>query len=458
MKIREREKYLKTCENFPVRSLMSGSNDGIEQAVVIPALAERDSLFRTLAGIAGNPSSELGRTLVICVVNNHRPPLAPSLSIDVEIRNNQETLSVLKALVFGHPPDPDLPGGIRQELQRISGSPLRLAVIDASSPGLEIPERDGGVGAARKIGMDAALRIVDARAAGGGVICCLDADTLVEENYLASVRTYFGRTGDPAAVSAYAHQKPDDPELLAAICCYEIFLRAYVIGLSYAGSPYAFHSIGSTMACTSEGYAAVRGMNRRPAAEDFHFLNKLAKIGKVGLISGTTVFPSPRPSNRVPFGTGQRINRFLTGGTEEYRVYDPRIFDILKKWLASMEAAPDRDPETILAGARRIHPELEAYLRVSRFAADWHVIGKNSGDPGQLRRQFQVWFDGLKTLRLVHHLSRSGYPLVPMFDGSTGDVPLAGRPLCPVRSPGGTPGPEEQFRILTLLRAEFPYS
>lgn len=451
----EREKYLRTCRNFQSRPLVSDSGDGVEQAVVIPALAERDSLFHTLAAVARNPASELRRTLVICVVNNHPPPLAE----DTEVRNNQETLSILDALVFRRPPKPDLPGGISEAFQQINGGSLRLAYIDASSPGLEIPERDGGVGAARKIGMDAAFQIIDAPAANSGAICCLDADTLVDEKYLASVRMHFNRTGDPAAVSAYAHQKPDDPMLLAAISCYEIFLRAYVIGLAHAGSPYAFHAIGSTMACTSGGYAAVRGMNRRQAAEDFHFLNKLAKIGNVGVISETTVFPSPRPSHRVPFGTGQRMIRFLTGGTDEYRLYDPGIFDVLKKWLASMEAAPERDPEAILAGAGCIHPELEAYLRACRFAADWLVIRKNSGDPSQLRRQFHVWFDGLKTLRLVHHLSRAAYPLVPMFGGPTaGDLPLAGRPVHRKQSPGCIPEPEEQFRILTALRADFPCS
>jgi hypothetical protein len=148
----------------------------------------------------------------------------------------------------------------------------------------------------------------------------------------------------------------------------------------------------------------------------------------------------------------------LTGQTDEYRLYDPRIFDILGKWLASVEAAPDRNPESILADAGRIHQQLETYLRTSRFAENWLVIRKNSGDPGQLRRQFHVWFDGLKTLRLVHHLSRSAYPLVPMFNGPTGDIPLAGRPLCRVDSPGVIPEPEEQFQILTSLRADFPYS
>ncbi len=454
MKIREREKYLRSCRAFQARPLVAASVEGVEQAVVIPALAEGDSLFSTLACIARNPSSDLRRTLVICVVNNHRPPMAG----DAAVLSNRATLSLLRALVFRLSAYPDLPEAIQKDIQQISRSGLRLAFIDASSAGVEIPDRDGGVGTARKIGMDAALQIIDARAANGGLICCLDADTLVEKNYLSSVRTYFSRSGDPAAVTGYAHQKPDDPALLAAICCYEIFLRSYVIGLSFAGSPYAFHSIGSTMSCTSEGYVAVRGMNRRQAAEDFHYLNKLAKIGRIGVISETTVFPSARPSKRVPFGTGQRMIRFLTGGTDEYRLYDPRIFEILGKWLASMETAPDRDPEAILVESCRNHAHLETYLRMNRFAADWLVIRQNSRDPGQLRRQFHVWFDGLKTLRLVHHLSRSAFPLVPMFDGPTGDIPLPGRPHCRAGSPGGVPDPEEQFRILTSLRADFPYS
>ncbi|MDP1989387.1 MAG: glycosyltransferase family A protein, partial [Syntrophales bacterium] len=209
MNVQRREKYLQNYGIFPQRPLVAGSVEGIEQAVVIPALAERDSLFRTLAGIARNPSGDLQRTLVICVVNNHRPPLTS----DREIADNQKTLLILQSLVFRRPASQDLPDGTREDLRHIAGSDLRLAFIDASSPGLEIPDRDGGVGTARKIGMDAALRIVDARAAGGGVICCLDADTLVEENYLSAFQSYFTRTGDPAVVSAYAHQTPDDPKL-----------------------------------------------------------------------------------------------------------------------------------------------------------------------------------------------------------------------------------------------------
>jgi hypothetical protein len=279
------------------------------------------------------------------------------------------------------------------------------------------------------------------------------------ENYLAAVYTHFSTTDDPAAVTAYAHRKPADPRLLASISCYEIFLRAYVIGLSFAGSPYAFHAIGSTMCCTAEAYSAVRGMNRRTAAEDFHFLDKLAKLRRVGHIGTTTVFPSSRTSHRVPFGTGQRMLRFMDRAADEYRIHDPRVIAILQEWLAGMEAEPDRNPETILTAARKIHPALREYLDLSRFALDWPVIRRNCPDSVHLRRQFHVWFDGLKTLRLVHHLSRSAFPTLPLFEGLKGLLDRMGEkiPSMAVTSPG-VPGIDAQLRILEELRSLFPRS
>jgi hypothetical protein len=452
--IRGSDSYLKTCGTSLMRPLATSSIEGIEQAVVIPALSETDSLFQTLASLAANPQSDLEKTIVICVVNNHRPPIAG----DEDIKDNQKALSILQSMVSGRSAPLNLATGMLANLDQIARSRLRLGVIDASSPGVEIPDRDGGVGTARKIGMDEALRVIRSNAAHGGLIGSLDADTLVDENYLPAVEGCFKRKEDPAAVTAYAHQKPDDLVLLAGICCYEIFLRAYVIGLSYAGSPYAFHSIGSTMVCTVQGYRDVRGMNRREAAEDFHFLNKIAKIGDIGVISETTVFPSFRPSPRVPFGTGQRMIRFLNGKEDEYRIYDPRIFRILREWIDTMRENPDRNPETILVEARRIHESLWEYLRLSRFEEDWATIRKNARSIGHLQRQFRTWFDGLKTLRLVHHLSRTSFPLAPMFDALLELTSLAGSPLSTIEALGDTSAPEAQFRILEALRSQFSQS
>lgn len=419
MKNSGKEKYLRAYGVRPVRPCLSRSLEGVELAVVIPALAEKTSLFATLASLAINPPADLRRTLVICVVNNHPYPIASQEEID----DNRQTLQMLRSLVFEDLSFPEVSRKIHDNLKIIADSSLRIAFIDASSAGNEIPEWDGGVGTARKIGMDAALALLVDKGTAG-LIGCLDADTLVQNNYLSSLNRHFANTDDPAAVVNYSHQIPENKAMAAAICCYEIYLRYYVLGLAYAGSPYAFHSIGSTMACTVDGYCAVRGMNRRPAAEDFHFLNKLAKVGRVGVITGTTVFPSARSSTRVPFGTGCRVIRHMSGELDEYRLYDSAIFLILKKWIELMSDDPLRRPEAILAEARHIHSGLEEYLISIRFAAAWRSIQNNSQDPAQLRRQFHVWFDGLKTLRLVHHLSRTVFPLLPMFVALRGFLPL----------------------------------
>ncbi|MHB8769727.1 MAG: glycosyltransferase [Syntrophales bacterium] len=454
MRTRRVEQYLARYGVQQVRPLVAGSLEGIEQAVVIPALAERSSLFRTLASLAGNPADDLRRTLVVCVVNNHRHPLTG----EEEIGDNRDTLAVLADIVSGSSSSSSRWADIGTELRKILRSELRTAFIDASSPGREIPDRDGGVGTARKIGMDAALGIIGRGGDPAAAVCCLDSDTLVDENYLPAVRAHFAATGNPAAVVAYAHQIPADAGLRAAICCYELFLRSYVIGLSFAGSPYAFHAIGSTMACSAEGYVGVRGMNRRGAAEDFHFLNKIAKTGTIGQITATTVTPSARTSHRVPFGTGQRMRRFIAGGSDEYRIYAPPIFIILREWIAAFAAAPDRDGEAILAEAGAVHGRLAEYLRLCRFSDDWRHIRDNCRDPRQLRRQFHLWFDGLRTLRLVHHLGRHEFPPVPMFAGLAQLFSLFGLPFPEVRNADDIPHPDDQYGILSLVRSAFPRS
>jgi hypothetical protein len=98
-------------------------------------------------------------------------------------------------------------------------------------------------------------------------------------------------------------------------------------------------------------------MNKRAAGEDFYFLNKLAKVGRIDYIRETCVHPSARVSTRVPFGTGKRIERFLAGdAAKEYYLYDPQIFSILSGWLSLVHRMIDRDVDDILMEAKRIHP------------------------------------------------------------------------------------------------------
>src|SRR5690606_34259480 len=101
-------------------------------------------------------------------------------------------------------------------------------------------------------------------------------------------------------------------------------------GLAWCGSPYAFHTIGSTMACTARAYAPVAGMPKRTAGEDFYFLDKLAKAGPIEPMNGTVVQCSPRASHRVPFGTGRRMSQLLSIPDDSICGYHPASYRALR--------------------------------------------------------------------------------------------------------------------------------
>jgi len=385
--------------------------EGICQVVVIPALAESGSLFHTLASLAANPPEERNRTAILVVVNNRgKETVRPE-----EWEDNQRTLRVLRTLSAGQAPPHGLLDGPSEAAAKGLPGLLNLAVVDAASPGLELPEKTGGVGLARKIGLDRALDILSPRQGEQALLFCLDADTLVERNYLSSVHDFFTKRGPGAGVVRFRHRRTGDEGERRAIVCYEIFLRYYVLGLKHARSPYAFHTIGSTMVCTPETYAAVRGMNRRKGGEDFYFLNKLAKVTAVGDIRTTTVHPAARPSGRVPFGTGRRVVRFLEDGQNEYVLYDPRIFFLLRSWLRAVGENPGENETSLLARAGDIHPGLERFLRERDFPTAWAKIGENAKSGRQRLSQFHGWFDGFETFKLIRFLSREAFPPLPMF-------------------------------------------
>ena len=441
------ETYLNVFAIDQARPLECASLAGIDQVIVIPALAERDYLFHTLASLSGNPQEDINRSLVICVVNNRRNPLTDAISIE----DNQETLHLLRMLIKGSLPDARFMGGINGKDLRIAlDSGLRIACIDASSRGCELPDRAGGVGMARKIGMDAAVRLLSRETVGLKLILCLDADTEVDPNYLPAVRAFFEDQRAKAAVVLFTHRMPSDPNDCAAICCYEIFLRYYVLGLHYARSPYAFHAVGSTIVCTIDGYVSVRGMTIRDAAEDFYFLNKLAKIDAIRDIITTRVYPSARLSSRVPFGTGRRIIRYLGGQRDEYLLYAPEIFHLLFLWLNDVNENSDCDGYEIESRARDIHPLITSFLRRVHFAETWQRVRKNCRSSDQLKRQFMTWFDAFKTLKFINHLTKEGITPVDMFAASKRLLFMMGRE-CPLEIKSGIVPPIADQRFLIDL-------
>jgi hypothetical protein len=150
-------------------------------------------------------------------------------------------------------------------------------------------------------------------------------------------------------------------------------------------------------------------MNCRKAAEDFYFLQKLAKIDGVGSLTGTTVFPESRVSSRVPFGTGRSMARMLDGDTRAVLFYPAAAFRMLAEWLRTADQQLSGDAGQLLMNAEKISPVLSDYLEKSDWLTVWPRLQSTHQDPGRRKRAFHSWFDGFRTMRLVHLFCDAGF-------------------------------------------------
>jgi hypothetical protein len=200
--------------------------------------------------------------------------------------------------------------------------------------------------------------------------------------------------------------------LEAAIGRYEHYLFGYALGLSLAGSPYAYPTVGSAVACRATAYIRAGGMNRRLAGEDFYFLQQLAKTGGVAWVEGTLVQPSARLSRRVPFGTGPSLASQLEKGPQSVRSPPAGAFRVLADWLKrAVEAGPGTAGLDLLAEAGAIDPDLGQFLTAQGFPAVWDRLRRNHPTPASLHQAFHCWFDALKTRQLLHRLTTGRFPL-----------------------------------------------
>lgn len=391
------QNYLKKF-GFEKWQLILSEEKLYENIFVIPAIDEFENLKKLFKTILENDKEYFNSTLFVIVINNLKSSQQKILN------ENLKTISYFKSIIH------------KKELDKFSekiiSSKLNIGIVDASSEGFEMPEKDGGVGFARKIGMDLALKVFDYNSAKKKMIFCLDADCLVAENYLASLIEEVNKKNISAGYVEYEHQLPEDDEEKKAILLYEIFLRYYVVGLKYANSPFAFDTIGSTMFCDYEHYIKIGGMNKKKAAEDFYFLEKLAKITQIKKINKTKIYPSSRKSWRVPFGTGQRVNRYFQKTHNENLVYNPESFEVLKKWIELFFNDEILTSDEYLNKANQIHSSLKNFLIEQSFQTAWEKILNETEKKEQIQKQKLFWFDGFRTLKLIHYLRDNLFPMI----------------------------------------------
>lgn len=426
------QKYLRQYAEPEAKSLLDSApsaqlsqlNTGTKHyCLVIPAYKESPEFVLRLLQ---HPDAE--KLCIIIVVNQ------PQSTPYERHKANQELWTALLGLGAPVKISPTI-----YKVPTLSGATLYC--VDRFTQAHTIP-KEAGVGLARKLGADIATALFERKVFHHPVIFSTDADVHLPDNYFSAQKaSYLSRSAGVCSGWVYDYRHVADPvnptsvsaerkDVTRATEAYEQAIKYYRDGLVWAGSPYGFHTLGSTLATSILAYCQVRGFPKRPAGEDFYLLNKLAKVGEIENLTHCELLIEARTSNRVPFGTGPATLKILEQWqqNETYCYYHPSCFILLKSLLELVDTLaqfqPQGEPYSKLSdfiqtqGKTKFEPDqvhlLVSTLKALRFEKVLSHTRKQGCSPQQFTKQFHDWFDGFITLKFIRHLSKTIYPDQPL--------------------------------------------
>lgn len=354
--------------------------------------------------------SAKGSVLIVCVVNG---------SVEASAATHEYNAELIRALLKSSTRQRSIAQGAGFLLRASNGQGVDVVLVDRASVGRRLPSKQG-VGLARKIGCDLALELYRSGRIREPWLYCTDADATLPAGYFSAIAGRIGAHTAAAALFPFEHRPAADRKLTGLTQLYELSLRYYVLGLAWAGSPYAFHTIGSTLAIQAESYAKVRGFPRRQGGEDFYALNKLAKLAPVWRLDIDPIQIETRRSDRVAFGTGPGVAR-LEQRHGQLCLYHPNCFLGLRAWLEALQRfAQTRDQadffSTLANAPAPVLPACKWFGERQRVSTVLRQAAQHTSDEHSLIRRLHTWFDAMRTLQLIHAVRDHGNRRLPYLD------------------------------------------
>lgn len=271
----------------------------------------------------------------------------------------------------------------------------------------DLPRKHAGVGLARKIGMEWALRGFLQMGNKDGVIISLDADCTVSNNYLTSIEQHFAEYKTNCCVLNFKHRvaNNDHVGLQSAIDQYEQYIWYYRKALQFIGFPHYYHTIGSAFAVSADAYVRVGGIGRQQGGEDFYFLQKVFALGRIVELMKTYVYPEARFSDRIPFGTGPALEKIINAPEGLHMVYSIDSFLVLKSFFDIRADFYKQSDETVLTLIHTLHNSLQQFIRENNLLDSISDCNKNAASLATFDKRFFHHFDAffiIKYLNFAH--------------------------------------------------------
>jgi len=259
-----------------------------------------------------------------------------------------------------------------------------------------------GVGAARKTGMDFALQY----AKSDSLLCSLDADTIISQDYLSTIDKIFTNNKINAATVNFEHRTTDDAIINEGIKQYEKVLKEVAKKIKKSGSPYGYVSLGSTIICNAKAYIACGGMSKKKATEDFYFLQSLAKYSPIHIIDKVLVYPSSRDTQRVYLGTGFRMQEYKSRRKFNNLTFSSKSFKYLKVIITIAEMNWQENFNFVKEDIfKKSDQQVFDFLLSKNIENVWEKFQENSKNKEQFMFFFHQWFDALMIIQLLKKLN-----------------------------------------------------
>jgi hypothetical protein len=155
-------------------------------------------------------------------------------------------------------------------------------------------------------------------------------------------------------------------------------------------------------------YCSQRGINTRKAGEDFYFLQKFFDLGSFTECNHIRIIPSPRPSDRVPFGTGPSVIERVKSG-KELKVFHPELFRIVGAFIKKIPSSHTHS-DNLKSGN---HPLIPEFPNINNIQSVVSEIRANSSGPQAYTKRFFRWFNMFRVLKFMNH-GRKTFPDIPV--------------------------------------------
>jgi hypothetical protein len=155
-------------------------------------------------------------------------------------------------------------------------------------------------------------------------------------------------------------------------------------------------------------------MNRRQAGEDFYFVQKLVPSGGYINLNTTTVYPSPRISDRVPFGTGASMGKLNSEQSSVLLTYNPEAFTELKTFFSFTNRIYEINNADLPDLYLKIPESIKLFLDENEWLEKMTEVKNNTSGLSSFTKRFYDWFNMFRIVKYLNFVHTSRFVKIPV--------------------------------------------